>query len=214
MSHQEIVKATTSFENTFKYLQDNSVIFLNFDCEICHDKMSLTKSKSLNIKMLWKCFKKKCQTTKSITFGSFFFLKKVPFTQNPWIIFYYFNNINIEKVSAMLKIERHSIGRYFDHIENAIIYSMQENFNTYKIGGNFLEVQLDETYYSNNLKIFGGVCKNTKEFFIEIVENCSEKTLHEVIERRVEANSIIVTDGHKSYTNLKIKLPEICKERH
>ena len=35
-----------------------------------------------------------------------------------------------------------------------------------------------------------------------------------MIERRVNVGTIFVTDGHKSYTNLTTKLPDVCSLRH
>ena len=70
-------------------------------------------------------------------------------------------------------------------------------------------VQFDETYYGNSLKVFGGICKETREFHIEIVQDCTIATLDEVIRRRVHDSTVFGVDRHASYKNLRSRMPEI-----
>ena len=66
----------------------------------------------------------------------------------------------------MMDIDRHSVSRFFSHIEDSIILAHVDRLRLTKIGGDRKLVQFDETYYGNSLKVFGGICKETSEFFL------------------------------------------------
>ncbi len=52
------------------------------------------------------------------------------------------------------------------------------------------------------LWIFGGICRENNEFFIERVKRRDEKTLILILQRYVDKNSVILSDHWPVYTNL------------
>ncbi|KFD66114.1 hypothetical protein M514_21628 [Trichuris suis] len=50
--------------------------------------------------------------------------------------------------------------------------------------------------------VFGGICRETKEFFLVLVKNRSRKTLLPLIRNQVRPGSIVVSDGWRAYQGL------------
>ncbi len=84
------------------------------------------------------------------------------------------------------------------------------------IGGPGLHVEIDETHVSRNKYgrgaplsaqinkqyVFGGICRETKEFFLHRVNSCNKDTLWPLIKRHVSNGSFINTDGARVYDDL------------
>lgn len=87
---------------------------------------------------------------------------------------------------------------------------------TYVIGGYGLIVEIDESMVfkrKNNIGrlttneaskswVFGGLCRETGETFIEAVQSRDRKTLFEVIRRRIAPGTSIMSDSWKAYLTL------------
>ena len=134
-THSEIYTASATFLSLCSFFRLLFLIYFSFNCPKCGRTMKLSKTRSLNIIQKWKCFVKTCQTRRSVLFGSFFFYQKVSFFQNLCLIFYYFYQINIMNTSRMLKLDRHTVGRFFKHIRDSVITMEDHNLTTRKIGG-------------------------------------------------------------------------------
>lgn len=85
--------------------------------------------------------------------------------------------------------------------------------NMTPIGGKGLHVQLDETFLRRkygkgrltwwertNWKIFGGICVETKAFFLVVVPNVSKEALWPMILEYIAPESIVHTDGAAVYS--------------
>lgn len=82
------------------------------------------------------------------------------------------------------------------------------------IGGPNCTVEIDEsrvtkrkynrgrTSTNNQVWVVGGICRETKEFFIERVERRDKDTLHPIIVRNVAEQSRIMTDCWRAYYGL------------
>uniref|UniRef100_A0A182W7W5 DDE_Tnp_IS1595 domain-containing protein n=1 Tax=Anopheles minimus TaxID=112268 RepID=A0A182W7W5_9DIPT len=55
---------------------------------------------------------------------------------------------------------------------------------------------------NNQVWLIGGICRETREFFLELVQKRDAVTLHEIIMRRVAPGSTILTDGWRAYNGL------------
>ena len=54
----------------------------------------------------------------------------------------------------MLKLNRHTVGRFVKRIRDSVITMEGYNLTTRKIGGDSKTVEIDETYYGNDYKVF------------------------------------------------------------
>ena len=82
-----------------------------------------------------------------------------------------------------------------------------------QIGGPGIEVEIDESKFGkrkyhrgknvDGVWVFGGIERNSKRCFFEIVEDRSASTLIPIIKRYIKPGSIILSDCWKAYSSLK-----------
>lgn len=84
---------------------------------------------------------------------------------------------------------------------------------TTQIGGYGCTVQLDETYLykkkynrgrelASRWYVFGGVCMETGEYFMQRVARCNKETLWPIMRRRITPGSTVYTDGARVYEGI------------
>ena len=124
-----------------------------------------------------------------------------------------------EIISEDLEVSQATVSFWYSKLDSIVAWR-KNSFEIGKIGGDGMIVELDEClavkrkYHRgrilrNQVWIFGGVERgNAKRYFIEVVENRRRSTLLDVIRRRVNANSIIMTDLWKGYENMTVFLFE------
>ncbi|ODM92408.1 putative transposase-like protein [Orchesella cincta] len=82
------------------------------------------------------------------------------------------------------------------------------------IGGDGLHVEIDETHIfkrkynrgrqlaTEHVWVFGGICRESKEAFLQVVPDRSGNTLWPIIQQRVHPGTIIMTDSARVYASL------------
>ena len=85
-----------------------------------------------------------------------------------------------------------------------------------KIGGQGKIVEIDESMFTKRKNhcgrvfpqqwVVGGVCRGTKEMFVECVDDRASETLMNVIWNRVEPGSLIYTSCWKGYPTAELEL--------
>uniref|UniRef100_A0A0K0FNC5 DDE_Tnp_IS1595 domain-containing protein n=1 Tax=Strongyloides venezuelensis TaxID=75913 RepID=A0A0K0FNC5_STRVS len=93
-----------------------------------------------------------------------------------------------------------------------VCFFKEESSQT-KIGGEGNTVEIDETLFVRRKNhcgrvmeqqwCFGGICRETKEVFVEPVPDRSSKTLMEVLRRRVHEDTLIMSDMWKGYSRVE-----------
>ena len=91
-----------------------------------------------------------------------------------------------------------------------------KKFGAKQIGGPNLTVEIDESKFGKTKRakghkgrwnkgqwVFGGICRETGEFFLVPVKNRTKRTLLALIKKRIHPGSIIISDCWKSYDCLK-----------
>uniref|UniRef100_A0A182SYA5 DDE_Tnp_IS1595 domain-containing protein n=1 Tax=Anopheles maculatus TaxID=74869 RepID=A0A182SYA5_9DIPT len=83
------------------------------------------------------------------------------------------------------------------------------------IGGNGMTVEIDESVVTkrkynrgrvadnNQVWLIGGICRETHDIFLELVQKRDAATLHDIIMRHVAPGSTILTDGWRAYNGLE-----------
>jgi transposase-like protein len=92
------------------------------------------------------------------------------------------------------------------------------------IGGEGIEVEIDESKFSKrkyhtgrSLRegwVFGGIERGTKRMFFRFVEDRTEATLTEIIEKYIVPGSTIHCDMFKSYSNLEARGYTVLRVNH
>ncbi|KAF7699524.1 hypothetical protein CDIK_1217, partial [Cucumispora dikerogammari] len=85
-----------------------------------------------------------------------------------------------------------------------------------KIGGPNEVIEVDETALSTTkyntgrrfeqIWCIGGICRRTKNVFYKLSRRRTQKVMNELMAKRVEKNTTIMTDEWKGYKNLKNKV--------
>lgn len=115
-----------------------------------------------------------------------------------------------------LKVSSRTAVDWLGYVKEVMAMKMRETMGP--IGGKGLHVQMDETFIFNRkynrgrqvglqakdgkLKLVGGICEETKECFLLLVDDCKKDSIWPVIKQFVLPGSIIYTDGAQIYRDL------------
>ena len=215
MNRKELENLTKNSLEHINFCFDNKLLKKRFICEVCMNEKRLVATNSIRDGFVWKCYSRKCsKNTTTIRKDSIFTDFKLPL-KTIFFLFYDFaiqTPLNI--VQKETKLSNVTITKYFKFCRLLI-----ENYyfcfeNNKKIGGNNKIVEIDECCLfrrkynvgriQNQIWIFGGIERgeNGKSFF-EKVNNRNAVTLKEVLLRRVESGTTIISDSWKAYKNLE-----------
>ena len=117
------------------------------------------------------------------------------------------------QTSKLLKLNRKTINRYYAIFRSVILSNQQDEFQKF-VG----LIELDESYFgASRIRGFRGKLKRGRgtikqpvfgifersgRVYTEIIPNCKKKTLQRVILGKIEAKSVIYTDGWRGYNGL------------
>jgi transposase len=118
-------------------------------------------------------------------------------------------DIEATKISKITDVSRQAINRLFKYIRIIIAKECEKN-SIFEVG----EIELDESYFgarrvkgkrgrgaNGKIPVFG-MLKRGDKVYTQIVNNCSAAELLPIIEEFADKDSIIYTDGFKSYDGL------------
>ena len=118
-------------------------------------------------------------------------------------------DISAKAVSNIAGISRPAVNRIFKNIRIKIVEYCEKN-SIFEVG----EIELDESYFGarrvggkrgrgakGKIPVFG-MLKRGDKVYTQIVKNCSIAELLPIIERMADKDSVLYTDGFKSYDGL------------
>jgi len=114
-------------------------------------------------------------------------------------------DIEATKVSKITGISRPAINRIYMRIRKKISEYCEAN-SVFEVG----EIELDESYFGGKMKgkrgrgsmdkiIVFGILKRNDKVYTQIVKNCSIPELLPIIEGKISKDSVIYTDGFRTY---------------
>jgi len=121
---------------------------------------------------------------------------------------YFFFDIDATTPSKLTGISRNSINKIFNQIRVRIAEICEDN-NIFSVGA----IELDESYFGGKRKgkrcrgasgktpVFG-MLKRCDKVYTQIVKNCTASELIPIIEEFADKESVIFSDGFKSYDGL------------
>ncbi len=124
------------------------------------------------------------------------------------ILRYFALDLTASQITSLTALNRNTVNRYLTLIRRSIaLYCESESPFTG-------EIELDESYFGAKRvrgkrgrracgkTIVFGVYKRNGKVYTEIVPNCSRKTLYAIIKGKVDAASVIHTDGFRTYDGI------------
>ena len=201
----------TNEDFAFNFAFTNNLIDNTKICSNDHEEtyMVLNKSEKMRQKMIWRC--NKCNKTCSILKGSIFYHSKLPISKVLFIIYMWAHEFSIKKASHESSISEHTISSIYRQIQGSILTIISTE-NCSQIGGPEFNVEIDETLLTKRKYnqgrivpenwVFGGICRETNEFFIESVPDRKGETLLDCITKNIRIGTNIISDKWSGYNGL------------
>lgn len=195
-----------------QFLLSNNIVPEHKPCS-CGETMRLSISiKNSKEAPIYRCLKNTCRRMLSLYSASVLTNTKLSLSYNLLLLNYYVHNIPNFCVNHFTEISESAYCLF----KNKLYEIIKKSNETIKIGGRGRRVQVDETIIvrgrliripsaaydemTNAIWLVGGIIEdNTDMFFLDNVPNRQISTLTELLRRRIEPGSILVTDGDPSY---------------
>ena len=215
MNRKDIETLTNNNFEFIQYCINNGFLKNHFICNLCHREKNLGVFKTNSDRFVWKCPSKKCsKSNNSIRKNSVFNEFKLSLKKIFFLIYEFSVKTSAEAIIKEMKISNVTVTKYLKFFRLLIknYYFCFENNR--KIGGINKIVEIDECCLfrrkynvgriMEQVWIFGGIERkqNGKAFF-EKVNNRKATTLKEVLLRRVNPETVIISDSWKAYKNLE-----------
>jgi len=197
--------------NTLNFILSHKMIDNNKNCSDSHQdcSMFLIKNKLSKGSYIWKC--PLCHKTKTIFSESIFEDSKLQVSDILKIIYCWSYDFSLKVSSNETKVSTHTISAIFSQMKRACYEVVESSFRK-KIGGHGMTVEIDETLLSkrkyhkgrilNEQWVFGGICRESNEIFLELIPNRTSETLSSYLWRNIEYGSMIMSDSWKGYSFL------------
>jgi len=154
----------------------------------------------------WKC--PHCYKKRSILFGSIFADSKSPMNITLHMIYCWSMEYSCCLTALECHINPNSVTDLFFLIRNACFQNIFAE-NIQRIGGPGTTIEVDETLFSKRKYnqgsllheqwIFGGICRETGDFFAYLVPDRKSETLFKIIEDNILPGTRIISDQFVSY---------------
>ena len=205
-----------------QFIKDHGLIARGKNCPKCKSECTLD-----TINLNWRCQKVnsrnkkrkvRCNTKRNAFLGTFFYNSKLPIEK---ILLFTYLFMDKSFSIALVKREVEICGKTivdWSSFCREVCIDFSVKCGAQKIGGIKITVEIDESKFGKTKKVkghkgrwnqgqwvFGGICRETNEFFMVPVENRKQSTLLKIIKERIRPGTTIISDCWKSYDCLKNK---------
>ncbi|VDN54351.1 unnamed protein product, partial [Dracunculus medinensis] len=193
----------TQEREAVEFFQDHGILPRSMMCRKGHTtKLYFGKS------IFWKCTEGNCVRRMRIRSGNWLEGSRIPISAVIRFIYCWCQQLtSIEWCQRELKLSNDATIDWNNRMREVCVSAVQRNKK--KIGGDGLTVEIDDNLFNkrrnNDEKplpehwIFGGICRETRDMFIEEVPDRSANTFLTFIKKNVEEGSIIYSDFLCSY---------------
>ena len=194
--------AYSFFEHTI--LRNHTVL-----CQKCSQRMRLIHLHGQAHK--WRCYR--CRRSVSCLFDTIFYQRKAKFHRVLLALLLIYLDLKQTTICLLTNLSDDTI-RYYEKISRKV-YLQQQSQSTIQLGGNGIEVQIDEALvrkrkyhrsrYKKQIWIFGMIENNNRDdrkIFLQIVRDRTALTLIPIIQQHVKQGTIIVSDEWRGYRSL------------
>ncbi|KII64006.1 hypothetical protein RF11_08817 [Thelohanellus kitauei] len=212
----EIIEICSSQEGLIHYLRSKNLLSNGERCPKCRQSMVLINNDDSKSKdgQVWRCFKSKCDKARSVRHRSFFKRSKLSLGKLLMILHLWAKQYPLILIQEDFDFSKQTIIDWARFCRDLCVEYFINNMHT-KIGGSSKIVEIDESllvrrkYNTGRLLkqqwMFGGIERSSegeRRFFIEFVDERTEEVLSEIILRRIDSGTKIISDGWKAYQNL------------
>jgi transposase-like protein len=209
----DIVEATETKEEALEWARSKDLLLSKLLCFSCQCQMKRESTNEAPDFEVYRC--PKCHTKKSIRWGSIFFGSKLSIHTIILLIFLWSRGDTNKQIITELRISDKTMTHWAHFFRSTCVKYNENMIENDKIGGVGHVVEIDESILtrrkynrgrvSTERWVFGGIMRDTEgqcRSFVELVKDRKETTLLEIIKRRIEPGTTIISDGWRSYFNL------------
>ena len=170
----------------------------------------------------WECSDKKCCKKVSIRSGSWFHGYNLTLKQILCITYFWIYKVDQEFVKQELSISNQKIVNWYNYCREVCVSIPEKDSEL--IGGEGVVVEIDESKfrkrkYHKGRHVegqwgFGGIERESKKCFFVTVEDCSQRTLLQIIKDNIKPGTTIISDYWKAYHCLDQEGFEHLKVNH
>jgi transposase-like protein len=189
------------------FLFEKDILYKPQTCSYCEDESPLYREGKL-----FRCINRQCRKSVSIFKNSFFAKDHLKCSDTMLIGYYWLCKINYTSIRHMTGHSSNTITNYMNFFRELVISTLEDDNNM--IGGEGIIVEIDESKFCRRkyhrgcviqgVWIVGGIERtNEKRCFLEVVEDRTAETLHDLISRHVAPGSIVHTDLWRGYIGIE-----------
>ena len=184
-------------------------------CPRCNAAMKWERGiRRRGVNGVWRCRNKAhTRTSRSLLHGSVFAQLQVPVSSFLKTVFFIAQDMTVDEIVANVHISRPTVIKIHKKLRDL----MQQYNTTHKrlIGGVGMVVETDECHIhsrkygvgrqeaSEAWWVVGGICRQTHEMFVVVVEARDKDTLTKAVFENVRAGTTIYTDCWRGYCKLR-----------
>ncbi|XP_053667876.1 uncharacterized protein LOC128718240 [Anopheles marshallii] len=213
-SLSELKKITEDEQRLVLLLQEAGILPSEQMCNKCNRRMKMKATKKAN------SYKWICKPTTSCTgwectvrTDSIFKNSHLPLSKLIEITFEWSRDAKRTDAALECSAGKSAISKWY-----AILRAVSAEYietNQAPIGGDGMTVEIDESVVTkrkynrgrfaegNQVWLVGGICRETREVFLELVQQRDAGTLHGIIVQHVAPGTTLVTDGWRAYNGIE-----------
>lgn len=226
-------KITETTQSTIDFCKDIGLIPKEVKCPNCGDNLDkpyFIKNRATT-QIRYQCNKRQCRgqgkkNSISLKGRNWFNQSHISMKKSLFMVYSFVHQLSYKDAIRETSIDckddngvldvvttsRETIMDYKRYCREVCLEIVEEESHN-QIGGPGLEVEIDESKFGKRKYqrgrlvdgqwVFGGICRQTREFFLTTVKTRDKKTLIPIIQDRIRAGSTIYSDCWSSYKCLK-----------
>ena len=193
----------------FNFAINAGMLYSSINCDKCNQYMGLSKDPSTHTGYIWYC--SKCHKKTSVLLHSIFSYAKLSFNKVLHLLYCWAHDYSSKQTQFEVGVNKNTVSFYFKQFRNACFeHVINQDFPL--IGGEGKTVEIDETLVSkrkyhrgrmlSQIWVFGGICRETGEIFMRVVDDRTAPTLLDAIYHCIAPGTKIISDQWKAYNEL------------
>uniref|UniRef100_A0A2A4JDY6 ISXO2-like transposase domain-containing protein n=1 Tax=Heliothis virescens TaxID=7102 RepID=A0A2A4JDY6_HELVI len=180
-------------------------------CPSCGRPMNAETNTNYKLGFRWRCRRAGCNIIRSPLKGTFFERSNVSIR----LLLHFFRRDKVSQAARDVGVTRKTAIQIYHYLRE--VCEVAEAHDRDMIGGDNDIVEVDETHlYTNKYHrgrllqrqtwSFGCISRLTKKIHVELILNKNRATLDPIIQQNVRQNSYIMSDQHRAYMGVHLRL--------
>jgi len=214
LKYDDLYEICKDRDSIYCYLRQKKLLGdFSGPCDSCDcGRITLKKDKSYSKdKLVWRCTNKNCYRKFSIRHNSWFEHSHLSLSSILKLTYYWVYKLPLTFIKLQLDIGSNSTGvDWYNFCREVCLQIIIQDSK--KVGGPGKTVEIDESKFGKRKYhrgkrvegawVFGGIERESRESFFEVVADRSAETLIPIIQKYIEPGTTIISDCWKAYSSL------------